>query len=199
MQDPRIDAYINGRAEFARPILAHLRDLVHRACPEAEETLRWSMPSFSYKGKILAQMAAFKAHASFGFWHGEAAGEAARDGAMGQFGRITGLADLPGDDDLIAMIRAAAARIDEGPASPTPRKTKVAAKPAAIDMPDDLAAALDAASARANFGAMPPGARREYLEWVTEAKRPETRARRIETTVAQVAEGKQRNWKYQRG
>lgn len=199
MRDDRIDSYIASRADFARPILAHLRALVHRACPAAEETLRWSMPSFSYRGKILAQMAAFKAHASFGFWHGEAAGAAAKDGAMGQFGRITSLADLPGDDDLIAMIRAAAARIDEGPASPTPRKTKAAtATPAAIDMPDDLATALTAAGARASFDAMPPGARREYLAWVTEAKRPETRARRIETTAAQVAEGKPLHWKYQR-
>lgn len=196
MTDPRIDAYIAGRAAFAQPILARLRAAVHRACPEAEETIRWSMPSFSYKGKILAQMAAFKAHASFGFWHGEAAGDAARGGAMGQLGRLTTLADLPDDAELDAMIRRAAALIDAGP---PPRAATPKEPRAAPALPDALAAALEAAGARAAFDALAPGCRREYLEWIAEAKRDETRARRIATTVAQAADGKSLHWKYQRG
>lgn len=198
MPDPRIDAYIAARAPFAQPILAHLRAAVHRACPAAEETIRWSMPSFSYKGKILAQMAAFKAHASFGFWNGEAAGDDAKGGAMGQLGRLTSLADLPSDDALDAMIRRAAALIDAGPSTPARPRPERAPR-AAIAMPDDLADALDGAGARAAFDSLAPGCRREYLEWITEAKRTETRARRIDTTVAQAAEGKALHWKYQRG
>jgi uncharacterized protein YdeI (YjbR/CyaY-like superfamily) len=198
MSDPRIDDYIAGRAEFARPILRHLRAAVHRACPAAEETIRWSMPSFSYRGKILAQMAAFKAHASFGFWRGEAAGDAAKPGAMGQFGRLTRIEDLPPDDALDAMIRTAAALIDAAPLAPRPARAAPAKAATAAEMPGDLAAALDQAGARDRFDAFPPGARREYLDWVTGAKRPETRARRIETVVAQTAEGKTLHWRYQR-
>lgn len=161
MNDPRIDDYIAGRAAFARPILRHLRAAVHRACPAAEETIRWSMPSFSYKGRILAQMAAFKAHASFGFWRGEAAGDAAKSGAMGQFGRLTRIEDLPPDDELDAMIRTAAALIDASPSAPRPPRATSAPAAAALAMPEDLEAALDRAGARNAFEAFPPGARRE--------------------------------------
>lgn len=197
MNDPRIDDYIAGRAAFARPILRHLRAAVHRACPAAEETIRWSMPSFSYKGRILAQMAAFKAHASFGFWRGEAAGDAAKSGAMGQFGRLTRIEDLPPDDELDAMIRTAAALIDASPSAPRPPRATSARPAAALAMPEDLEAALDRAGARNAFEAFPPGARREYLDWVIGAKRADTRARRIATVVAQTAEGKTLHWKYQ--
>lgn len=197
MNDPRIDDYIAGRAAFARPILRHLRAAVHRACPAAEETIRWSMPSFSYKGRILAQMAAFKAHASFGFWRGEAAGDAAKSGAMGQFGRLTRIEDLPPDDDLDAMIRTAAALIDASPSAPRPPRATSAPAAAALAMPEDLEAALDRAGARNAFEAFPPGARREYLDWVIGAKRADTRARRIAIVVAQTAEGKALHWKYQ--
>ena len=194
--DPRIDSYIEGRAAFARPIVDHLRAAVHRACPEVEETIRWSMPSFSYKGQILCQMAAFKDHLSFGFWRSdEVTGPDTKDDAMGQFGRVTGLADLPDDATLDALIRKAAALIDSGAKKPRPVK----APKAALAMPDDLAIALAAnAAARAAYDGFPPGARRDYLEWVIEAKRPETRARRITQAVAWMAEGKKRNWKYEK-
>ncbi|MEA3002239.1 MAG: hypothetical protein QOH81_1027 [Sphingomonadales bacterium] len=195
-RDPRVDAYIARQAGFARPILDHLRAAIHAACPETVETLKWGMPSFLHKGKILAGMAAFKAHATFGFWRsgeilGETGGE--RD-AMGQFGRLTSIADLPPPDALDGLIRKAMAVIDSGPA---PVKAKKPPKPE-LPAPDDLRAALDAApKAAAIFDGFPPSCRREYVEWVTEAKRPETRAKRVAQTVEWLAEGKRRNWKYE--
>ncbi|MDB5692740.1 MAG: hypothetical protein JWO81_1803 [Alphaproteobacteria bacterium] len=195
-RDPRIDAYIARQADFARPILDHLRAAIHAACVEAEETLKWGMPSFLYKGKILAGMAAFKAHATFGFWRaGEVVGETGgeRD-AMGQFGRLASVDDLPPQDALESLIRKAMAVIDSGP---PPAKAKKAPKPE-LPTPDDLRAALAAApKAAATFDGFPPSCRREYVEWVTEAKRPETRTKRIAETVAWLAEGKRRNWKYE--
>lgn len=195
-RDQRIDAYIARQADFARPILEHLRAAVHDACPDAEETLKWSMPTFMYKGQILASMAAFKAHATFGFWRAkEVVGEtgAERD-AMGQFGRLASLDDLPPPDMLAALIRKAVAVADSGAKAPRPVKHP---KPA-LDTPDDLAAALAGnAAARATFDGFPPSCRREYVEWVVDAKRPETRAKRIAQAVEWMAEGKRRNWKYE--
>ena len=195
-RDPRVDAYIASKADFARPILEHLREAVHAACPEVEETIKWSMPSFTCKGRILAHMAAFKAHASFGFWQGkEVVGDTGAEGdAMGQFGRIASIDDLPDREALDQMIRKAAALLEAGPA---PRKAKVAPKPA-LETPDDLKAALAAEpKASATFDAFPPGCRREYIEWVVEAKRPETRAKRVAQAVEWMAEGKKRHWKYE--
>ncbi|NNM76866.1 hypothetical protein HJG53_08140 [Sphingomonas sp. ID1715] len=194
--DPRIDAYIEGRPAFARPILQHLRAAVHRACPEVEETLRWSMPSFTYKGRILCQMAAFKEHASFGFWRGkEVAGEGRSADGMGQLGKLRSLSDLPTDYELDALIRKAAALIESGVKAPRAVKQPRAE----IVMPSDLAAALAAnPAAQATYDAFPPGCRREYLEWVVEAKRPETRAKRVSQAVEWMAEGKRRNWKYEK-
>jgi uncharacterized protein YdeI (YjbR/CyaY-like superfamily) len=195
-RDPRIDAYIAAKADFARPILEHLRAAVHAACPEVEETIKWGMPHFLYKGGMFAGMAAFKAHATFGFWRGkEVLGEAGgeRD-AMGQFGRITSVEDLPDAESLDRLIRKAAAMNDAGPA---PRKPKSPRKPPP-ETPDDLRLALDAApKAAATFDSFPPGCRREYVEWVVEAKRPETRAKRVAQAVEWMAEGKRRNWKYE--
>ncbi|HEX6375901.1 MAG TPA: YdeI/OmpD-associated family protein [Allosphingosinicella sp.] len=195
-RDPRIDAYIARQADFARPILEHLRAAVHAACPEAEETLKWSMPHFLYKGQMLAGMAAFKAHATFGFWRArEVLGEtgAQRD-AMGQFGRLTSIADLPPDEVLAALIRQAVAVTDSGP---RPSRPKAAPK-GELATPPELDAALDAnAAARATFDGFPPSARREYVQWVVEAKRPETRDKRIAQAVEWMSEGKRRNWKYE--
>ena len=193
-RDDRVDAYIAGQAGFARPILEQLRERVHAACPDCEETLKWSMPAFLYKGKQLAGMAAFKAHATFGFWHrGEVAGEQAKPGAMGDFGRLASIEDLPDERAFAAMVHKAMALIDAGAKTV---RSKTAKSP--IQMPPDLAAALAASpSARATFDGFPPSCRREYLEWVTEAKRPETRARRIAQAVEMMAAGKRRNWKYE--
>ncbi|MEA3033004.1 MAG: hypothetical protein QOH86_1020 [Sphingomonadales bacterium] len=193
--DPRIDAYIARQADFARPILEHLRRIVREAAPEVAETIKWSMPHFTYKGRLFAGMAAFKAHASFGLWQASALlGETgAEREAMGQFGRLTSIADLPPEAELRALIGRAASLAEAGP-KPRPKKPP---KPE-LPTPDDLRAALDAEpKAAATFDSFPPSCRREYVEWVTEAKRPETRAKRLAQTVEWLAEGKRRNWKYE--
>ena len=196
-RDPRIDAYIERQAEFARPILEALRERVHAACPEAEETLKWSAPAFLYNGRILATMAAFKAHAAFGFWQGKAVtGEtgAKREG-MGSFGRITSLDQLPDAEALAALVRKAMALIDGGEARARPVKHP---KPP-LETPSDLEQALAAnPAARATFDGFAPGARRDYLEWIIGAKRPETRARRVAQATEWLAEGKKLNWKYEK-
>jgi uncharacterized protein YdeI (YjbR/CyaY-like superfamily) len=194
-RDPRIDAYIARQRDFARPILEHLREAVHAACREAEETLKWSAPAFVYKGKSLAMMAAFKQHATLSFWRGtEVVGEDARDGAMGQFGRLQSLADLPSDEKLSELIRKVMEMIDSGAG----RKRTASPKPER-PVPEDFQAALNGdGRAAAAFQAFPPSCRREYVEWVVEAKRPETRQKRITQSVAWLAEGKKRNWKYEK-
>ena len=196
VEDPRIDDYIERAQPFARPIIRHLRALVQRTCPEVEETLRWSMPSFSYKGKILCQMAAFKAHASFGFWQREQAGAVTLDdqAAMGQFGRLSSVDDLPDDATLAGMIVKAMAAIDAGVTAPRSIKS---AKPPPVPSPDFTVAMAAVPAARATFDGFPPGQQREYVEWIDTAKRAETRASRIEQAVAWLAEGKRRNWKYE--
>jgi uncharacterized protein YdeI (YjbR/CyaY-like superfamily) len=193
--DPRIDAYIDRQADFARPILSHLRAVLHEACPDCEETLKWSSPSFIYKGKILAGFAAFKAHAAFGYWSGSQVLEAdpERASAMGQFGRLTSLDELPPRATLIDLTRKAMALVDEG-VKPIRNKT---VKPP-FSVPQDLRAAIDAVpAAKATFDAFPPGQQREYADWVSEAKRDETRAKRLAQSVEWLAEGKRRNWKYE--
>ncbi|KRA20478.1 YdeI/OmpD-associated family protein [Lysobacter sp. Root604] len=195
--DPRIDAYIAQAAEFARPILEQVRGVVHKACPEVEETLKWGMPSFVYRGRILCGMAAFKQHASFGFWQGaNIVGPDGRKGeeAMGQFGRLTRLADLPSKRELGGYVQQAMALIDAGVKRPT---TKSAQPKPPLAVPEDLAAALKKnAPARKTFEAFPPSHRREYVEWIVEAKREATRLKRVQQAVEWLAEGKHRNWKY---
>ena len=193
--DPRVDAYIERQAEFARPILAHLRAAVHSACSEAGETLKWGMPTFMYKGEILATMAAFKEHATFGFWRGSlVVGDSeGQQAAMGQFGRLRTVADLPEPEVLAQLIRKAMALADAGV-----KPVRNRARKAEIDMPEDFSAALAVHErASATFAGFPPSCRREYLEWITEAKRAETRAKRIAQAVEWLAEGKKRNWKYE--
>jgi uncharacterized protein YdeI (YjbR/CyaY-like superfamily) len=193
--DPRIDAYIARQADFARPILEHLRRIVREAAPGVEETIKWSMPHFTYKGRLFAGMAAFKAHASFGLWQASAVlGETGSErDAMGQFGRLTSIADLPPERELKALIERAASLAEAGP-KPRPKKPP---KPE-LATPADLRAALDAEpKAAATFDAFSPSCRREYVEWVTEAKRPETRSKRLAQAVEWMAEGKRRNWKYE--
>ncbi len=194
-EDPRIDAYIARQADFARPILAYLRDAMHAACPDGEETIKWGMPTFTYRGKILAGMAAFKRHASLSFWNESVlgAGERNRE-AMGQFGRIAAIDDLPPRARLIALIRAGMALIEAGAKPPRAAATKPPP-----EVPPDLATALAAnPAAKATFDAFPPSARRDYVEWITGARREETRARRLAQAVAWLAEGKRRHWQHER-
>lgn len=197
--DPRIDAYIAKSAPFAQPILTHLRKLVHKACPQAEEKMKWSMPHFDYKGEMMCSMAAFKQHCSFGFWKAALMKDPAlmatakSEVAMGHLGRITSLKDLPSDKQMIAYIKEAMKLNDEGikVAKEKPAASKV------VKTPTDLMAALKKnKKALANFEKYPPSHKKEYILWIEEAKREETRAKRIEQTVEWVAEGKQRNWKY---
>jgi uncharacterized protein YdeI (YjbR/CyaY-like superfamily) len=192
--DPRIDAYIERQADFARPILTRLRARVHSVCPEVEETIKWSMPSFTYRGRPLANMAAFKAHAAFGFWDRQALATGQEGDAMGQFGRLTSIDDLPDDIVLDAKLREAATLIDSGE---RPRRAARPPKPEA-EVPAALAEALAQDDiAAATFNAFPPSCRRDYCEWVAEAKRPETRDKRVAETIALLREGKKRHWKYE--
>jgi uncharacterized protein YdeI (YjbR/CyaY-like superfamily) len=193
-RDPRIDSYIAGRADFARPILSWMRARVHAACPDVEESIKWSMPAFSYKGKPLANMAAFKAHATFGFWDRQALATGKEGQAMGQYGRIASLDDLPAAEIFETQVRDAAARIDAGQ---KPARAAKAPKPEA-EVPAELAEALAGdPKAAATFEEFPPGCRREYCEWVGEAKRAETRVKRAAEAVEWMREGKRRNWKYE--
>ena len=192
--DQRIDDYIAARANFARPILEHLRALVHRECPEVEETIRWGMPSFSYKGRPLASMAAFQQHAAFGFWDREALKTGQEGEGAGQFGRIVSLDDLPSYAVLAAKVREGMAMIAAGE---RPKRVVKPPKPEA-EVPVALAEALAGDDvAAATFVAFSPSCRREYCEWVADAKRDETRAKRVVETIAMLREGKRRNWKYE--
>lgn len=194
-RDPRVDAYIANSADFARPILAHLREVVHSACPDVEETMKWSFPHFMYGG-MLCSMASFKEHCAFGFWKGALVlgDDGASEGAMGQFGRITAVSDLPSKRALSGYIKKAMALNADGVKAPT-RKKPAAKRELAV--PDDLARALRKnRKAAASFERFSPSHRREYIEWITDAKREDTRERRLETTIEWLAEGKPRNWKY---
>jgi hypothetical protein len=200
--DPRVDAYIRKSAPFAQPILEHIRAIVHAAVPGASETIKWSMPFFEKDG-ILCNMAAFKAHVALRFWRGAQVVDGATEGGMGDFGRITTLKDLPTKAALIAMLRKTAALNAEGAQTPVGariEKQRAAAKKKAAtepEIPADFASALRrTAGATAHFRAMPPSHRREYVQWITGAKRDATRTSRIAKAVALIADGKSQNWKY---
>ena len=199
-KDPRIDAYIAKAAPFAQPILKHLRKIVHAGCPAVTETMKWSMPHFDYKG-IMCGMAAHKQHCSFGFWQRAALaldGKGEDADGMGQFGRITSIADLPDEKTLIGYVRKAVALKDAGAKLEKPAAAKPRAKTASLQVPPYLANALKSnAKARKTWESFSPSHRNEYIEWLNEAKRDETRERRLETTLEWLAEGKSRNWKYQ--
>jgi uncharacterized protein YdeI (YjbR/CyaY-like superfamily) len=191
---PRVDAYIAAAAEFARPILEEIRKRVHAACPQVEETIKWGMPNFVHAGGILCGMAAFKQHASFGYWkHALVMGEAERDG-MGSYGKLASVGDLPPKARMQADLKRAMKLNEEGV---KPERRKPASKPAP-EVPGDLAAALDKdKAAKATFDGFPPSCKREYIDWIVEAKREETRAKRVAQAVEWMAAGKRRNWKYE--
>jgi uncharacterized protein YdeI (YjbR/CyaY-like superfamily) len=203
--NPKIDAYIAKAQPYAQPILDHLRRLVHRACPGVEEAIKWSRPFFEYKGVILCNMSAFKEHCSFGFW-GQEIGAilndagVLRDGGMGSLGRITSRADLPAEKALLGWIRQAAAFVDSGEhTSPIVARNRVAKAPRpAPETPLEFSAALKKnRKASAVFAALSPSCKREYVDWIADAKRDETRQKRITQALEWIAEGRQRNWKYQ--
>jgi uncharacterized protein YdeI (YjbR/CyaY-like superfamily) len=195
-RDARVDAYIAKSQDFAKPILTHLRDLVHATCPDVEETMKWSFPHFMYKG-MLCSMASFKEHCAFGFWKSELVlengGSEPEEGA-GSFGRITKLSDLPSKKVLTGYIKKAVTLNEDGVKKPAPPKPTT---PKEVIVPDDLAKALKGnVAAKVTFDKFSPSHKREYIEWITEAKTEATRTKRLQTALEWMAEGKPRNWKY---
>jgi uncharacterized protein YdeI (YjbR/CyaY-like superfamily) len=194
--DERIDSYIERSEPFARPILKHVRERVHAIVPEAEETLKWSAPAFTIDGKILLVLASFKKHCAINFWRGqELRGDKADSGAMGQFGKLTSLEDLPPDSELDRLIGEAARLARSAPAA---RKPKSAPKPPSELHPEFAAALENAPKAKAALDSFPPSARRDYLDWINEAKQESTRQKRIATAIEWLNEGKRRHWKYEK-
>ncbi len=196
--DPFVDAYIDKAQDFAKPILNHIRKLVHETCPEVVETKKWSFPHFDYKG-MMCSMASFKEHCAFGFWKQsllEDSAFPAEKNAMGSFGRITSLKDLPNDKTMKKLIKDAMKLNDDG-------VKVVKAKPAAdkkvLAVPDVLLEALaQNEKAAETFNNFPPSCKREYAEWIAEAKTDATRDKRLATTIEWLTEGKRRNWKYEK-
>lgn len=200
-KDPRVDAYIAAAAPFAQPILTHLRKLVHAACPGVEETIKWRMPFFTRNGVIVSGMAAFQAHCALHFWKASAVVDGApeaKSGAMGEFGRVTSLADLPSDAVLTNYIRKAAELNEERAKSPAVKKLSPK-QSEAVAVPDYLRAALQKSPrAQATFDALSNSGQKDYVVWITEAKRKETRDRRMTLALEWLEEGKPHNWKYRK-
>ena len=196
-----VDAYITRAGKFAQPVLEYLREIVHAGAPGVVEAMKWSMPFFVYEGVILGNMAAFKAHCSFGLWGPDVVGTLRADGVaqggnMGSFGKITSVKDLPSRAKLVGYVKLAAKAIDAGERTKAWSRPKVAK--AQAEVPEALAAALKKNKAAGKFfAAMTPGYRREYCDWIADAKREETREKRVATAVEWIAEGKSRNWKYE--
>ena len=200
--DTRVDTYIEKSADFAKPILNHLRDLIHKASPEINETIKWSFPHFDYKGTVCS-MASFKQHCAFGFWKStllpdpENLLKSEVQSAMGQFGRITSLEDLPAEEVMIQYIRNAVI-LNETGVKVTPTK-KPKAPLADIVVPDYLLTALSKNPlAQSAFQGFSNSHKKEYLDWFAEAKTKETREKRITTALLWLSEGKSRNWKYKK-
>ena len=193
-KDPRIDAYIQKAPEFAKPILRHLRQLVHLGCPDVEETWKWSFPHFMHKG-ILCSMAAFKQHCSFGFWKGKlVVAENSKEDAMGQFGRITTLADLPSDKVILRYIKEAVRLNEPGAKVARPARSTVKKE---LVVPAYFQVALQKKKqALKHFESFSYSHKKEYVEWLTEARTEETRNRRMATALGWLEAGKSRNWKY---
>lgn len=194
-RDKRVDEYIKNAQPFARPILTHIRKLMHAGCPELTENIKWGMPVFEYHGTI-GSMAAFKEHAVFGFMKEDLIPGMKQyikeKEAMGSWGRITSLAGIPPDDEIIGFVRAAAQLNVNGVKSP-----KRKPKPVVVNMPEDFMKAIRAhKKALATYENFSPSNKRDYADWINEAKSDETRKKRMETAIQWMAEGKPRMWKY---
>lgn len=195
-RDPRVDAYIAKSADFAQPILKHLRELVHKTCPDTSETIKWSMPFVEYKGGVFCNFASFKQHCAFGFWLGPLLEvEAKNTKAMGDFGRLAAMSDLPSDKEIVRLLKEAMKLHDSG--AKLPSREKKAEKPPLEVPPAFLAAVKKNKKALATFQGFTPSKQKEYVEWYTEAKTEATRDKRLAQAIEWMAEGKSRNWKYQ--
>ncbi len=199
IKDPRIDLYISKSAEFAKPILIHLRELIHTACPDVQETIKWSFASFDYKGPMCS-MASFKQHCAFGFWKASLmkdkslVSNAESESAMGHYGKITSLKDLPSDKKIILHIKEAMMLNEKGIKLP---KKKITATKKEVVVPDYFLKQLQKnKKAFTTFNNFSPSHKREYVEWITEAKTDETKKRRMKSAIECMSEGKSRNWKY---
>ena len=200
-RNPKFDAYIRKAPQFAQPILIHLREVVHQGCPEVEETIKWSFPNFEYKG-ILCSMAAFKQHCAFGFWKGSIMSDPknvmAQIGqtSMGQFDRITSLSDLPSDKILLSYIKEAMKLNDDD--VKLPQRSKPKGEKVLKVQPYFLKELKKNKVALKTFEGFSYSNKKDYVEWVEEAKTDATREKRMETALEWMAEGKIRNWKYVR-
>lgn len=198
-KDKRVDNYIANSADFAKPILKELRAIVHQACPEVEEAIKWNCPHFLYTGKILCSMAAFKQHCALHIWHGGQVVDAKdnkSDEAMGQFGRIESVKDLPAKQAIIGYLKKAMELIDSGAKRGRPKPN---GEKKELVIPDYFTAAVAKnKKAKATFEGFSYSHKKEYVEWITEAKTDETRQRRIASMLEWLAEGKSRNWKYEK-
>jgi hypothetical protein len=199
-KDKRIDAYIEKSAGFAKPILSHIRSVIHKACPDVEETIKWGFPHFDYKGEMMCNMAAFKQHATMGFWKAALmkdpmlVANAKTETAMGHTGQMKTMKDIPSDKKITSWIKDAMQLNDKGIKLP-PRPKSVEA----VKEPDYFMAALKKnKKALEAYSKFPNGAKKEYILWITEAKTATTRDSRMATAVEWISEGKQRNWKYQK-
>ncbi len=195
-KDPRVDAYIAKAADFAKPVLNRIRVLVHAVCPHVTETIKWSAPFYEHNGILLATPA-FKKHCALIFWKGRLifSGLPANKNPKTRFRRITAASDLPADEILTGYIRKAVELNDAGIKTPARARPKPKKEIAVADY--FLAALQKNKKALAGFESLSPSCRREYVEWITEAKREETRAKRLKTAIEWIAKGKSRNWKYQ--
>jgi uncharacterized protein YdeI (YjbR/CyaY-like superfamily) len=197
-----IDAYINKAADFAKPILARIRDLVHAACPDVEEKMKWSFPHFDYKGEMMCSMAAFKQHAVMSFWKAALMKDpvlvenARSETSMGHLGRMGSIKDLPSDKKMISYIKEAMMLNDKGIKLPSKAKST---EKKTIVVPDYFIKALKKnKTAWKTFDAFAYSHKKEYVEWITEAKTEETRNKRMTSAIEMIAEGKSKNWKYQK-
>ncbi len=195
-----IDEYIRKSADFAQPILNHLRELVHTICPDVEEKMKWSFPHFDYKNEMMCSMAAFKQHCVFGFWKAPLMKDpilletAKSEVAMGHLGKITSMKDLPTDKKINDWIKEAMQLNDQGIKLPSKPKST---EKKGIVVPDYFTKALGKnKKAYQTFEAWAYSHKKEYVEWITEAKTEETRNKRMATAIEWIAEGKSRNWKY---
>jgi len=200
-KDKKTDAYIAKSADFAKPILSHIRELVHKACPDTEEVMKWGFPHFDYKG-MMCSMAAFKHHCAFNFWKASLIKDTAKvlkiknKDSMGSLGQIKSKSDLPPDRIFIAYIKQAMKLNDEGVKFPVKKKT--AAKTELVIPEYFLKVLKKNKKSFEVFGNFAYSHRKEYVNWITEAKTEETRKKRIETAIEWLSEGKSRNWKYER-
>lgn len=192
-RDPRVDAYIAKSPEYARPILDHVREVIHQTVPDVEEDIKWGAPFFNYRG-VICGLAAFKQHCAINLWKASLILDEKSDEYAGQFGRITTVSDLPPDSKLKGYFREAARLNQSGVKQRRAKKT-----PGKLVVPPELQRALNAnRKAATAFEKFPPSHKREYAQWISEAKGEDTRARRVATAVEWIAEGKGRNWKYER-